>query len=145
MSTTPATDRSLSHKHRLMVLKHIETCDFRNSEQTNYLLLLKASPHLRALKSNEVVLLRSRSGDQLVFTNGFKYVGGGASGMLMYLESVRLRLEKGSWSPLMIANYARQVGIILQGIKTLEEHIESVEAAVLARLGALKQAKTGKK
>jgi hypothetical protein len=118
-----------------MLLRHIATCDFRANEQTNYLLEVKKYPGLAKLGENDVVLLRSMKGDQLVFIFGFRMVNDERGRHARrFLRSEKLRLERGRWNELMVANYAEQVGIKLDGLKKLEDHLEEIAKAVAERV-----------
>jgi hypothetical protein len=103
-------------------LRAVYTVSFRKSEMTNYKEFAKKNPKLAAkLGGNDAVLLISQSGDQLCFVHGFKTSRDGSS-IARVLRSERLRLEAGTWSPFMLANYAASVGIKLVGHKRFEEH-----------------------
>ena len=88
---------------------------FRYSEMTNFD-MLKPKPKL---KPGDAVLLVSQSRTQMVFIYGYTEFGrnGHAS---TCLASERLRLTSGSWNPLMLANYASQVGLHLDGLDRFE-------------------------
>jgi len=89
-------------------------------------------------------LLLSRGGDQMVFIHGFRDFNSHGE-LYRTLESQRLRLRtadpdaKGDpetyssrarrWDPMMLADYAKQAGIILRGIKTFTERYEALQAA----------------
>jgi hypothetical protein len=116
-----------------MRLRHIETVHFGSSEHTNYLKLCELHPRLKALADDDVVLLQSRRGDQLVFLHGFGEVqtNGDPKLRVQYLRSEKVRLtKKNSWSPLMLANYARAVGIRLDGILTFEQHLAKLRKQI---------------
>lgn len=103
-----------------MRLRHIERVDFRKSEMTNFDLVAKRMK-LR-LKKGEAALLISNRGNQLVFVYGY----GAVDDEHVCLRSERLRLTSGSWNPLMLANYAGQVGLQLEGIRRFEDHYRSL-------------------
>lgn len=114
---------------RKLRLRRIATVNFVRSELTNFMGLLQEHPELRNLKAGDVVLLRSTSGDQLAFIHGFQEAWSGKKGdatKVMYLHSVRLRLLKGSWNSLMIADYAKRVGIELEGLPTFDKHLQRI-------------------
>lgn len=114
-----------------MRLRYVETVDFRKSELTSWLEIAKRRPELaRKLKSGDVVTLASMSGDQLVFLHGFLEIDG-----KQVLSSTRLRLRNGRWNPLMLANYAKEVGLPLAGLKTYEEHVERILKEAKRALG----------
>lgn len=102
-----------------MRLRYVETTDFRRSELTCWLDIVSRRPELRRLKGEDVVLLVSMSGDQLVFLHGFSEVRGKE-----VLRSTRFRIQNSQWNPMMLANYAKAAGIQLAGLKTYEEHVE---------------------
>ncbi len=118
-----------------MRLKHVATVDFRRSELTNFEELVKKNASLKALKKDDVVLFLSRGGDQVVFVHGFNNVEGEKGTTSIFMESVKLRMIHGStWNPLMIANYAKKVGIHLVGLKTFEEHYRELVEPVREKL-----------
>lgn len=116
---------------RLMRLKYIAQADFRKSEQTNFLEhhVQKRGRKLekrQALKPGEVACLVASSGKQVVFVYNPDRVGDGEEERPV-LHSERLRLTGGGrWDPLMLGNYARQVGIQLEGIRLFEQHFEEM-------------------
>ena len=109
---------------RIMRLRHIETTSFSYSEETMYAMVSKEYVHLASLGKNDVVLFRSSTGNQLMFVFGFSELT--KRRVERYLRSERLRLPKHrEWDPMMLANYARDCGIELEGIKTFEQHLEA--------------------
>lgn len=105
-----------------MRLKAIEHVSFRKTEATNFdevtrKLKLKLSPH-------EVVCLVSLTGNQIVFVYGWSpsRKQDTKTTKQMVLRSERLRLDHGTWEPLMLGNYARKVGLHLDNIRLFEEH-----------------------
>jgi len=114
-----------------MRLRYVATCHFGKSELTNWLEILAKHPEFGvagnklALKANDVVLLVSKQGNQLVFLHGFN-----AFEERRVLRSTRFRIEGGgSWNPLMLVNYAKSVGLEISGLKTYEDHINELLAA----------------
>jgi hypothetical protein len=106
-------------------LRHIETTSFSYSEETMYAMVSKEYVHLASLGKNDVVLFRSSTGNQLMFVFGFAELNTKRR-VERYLRSERLRLPKHrEWDPMMLANYARDCGIELEGIKTFEQHLEA--------------------
>lgn len=109
-----------------MRLKYIETVDFRKSEATNF--FEQSKKQKWSLKSGEVVCFVSGRGNQIVFVHPAEvndFVGS-AKARGMIIRSERLRLTSGSWNPLMLANYAKEMGIELEGIKRFEEHYKAL-------------------
>jgi len=100
-------------------LKYIERVDFRKSELTNFFALKK-----RSLRSGEVACLVSTSGLQVIFVYAPNHVHGGPDDPdREVLRSERLRLTSGGrWNPMMLGNYALQVGLNLEGIQLFESH-----------------------
>jgi hypothetical protein len=117
-----------------MRLRHVATVDFRRSELSNYEDVVREHAQLSKLGKDDVVLFLSRSRDQLIFVHGFSQVEGG-TGKSVFIRSVRLRMVRGaSWNPLMVVNYAKQVGIQLKGLKTFEEHYKDLVGSVREKL-----------
>lgn len=114
-----------SGNYRLMRLRHVATVDFRKSEATHYEDICERYPQLRKLGGNDVVLLRSSGGAQAVFVHGFDAIGETREGVKrVCLHSERARIVQGiggGWSAKMIADYAEQLGIQLEGMQTLKE------------------------
>jgi len=110
-----------------MRLKYIAHVSFVKSEQTNFLDLKKVKK-LPKLGQDDVVLFISKGEDQLVFVYGFAEwemeCADGESRPVRFLHSERVRIKGAKWSALMIANYASNAGIHLEGIKRLEWHIK---------------------
>lgn len=111
-----------------MRLRYVETVHFGKSELTNFLEIIKRRPEFAkadgkaALRPDDVVLLVSKQGNQLVFLHGFD-----AFQEKKVLRSVRLRIAGGGrWNPLMLADYAKQVGIHLTGLDTYEAHVKKL-------------------
>jgi hypothetical protein len=114
-------------------LRYIDAVDFRASEMTNYMLALRKQPSLGRFKSNDAVLFLSKKRDQLIFVYGF-FMTNGEDGVRRFLRSERLRLDGGTWDALMLQNYANDVGIRLEGIKTFEEHLKAAKKVLRAEL-----------
>lgn len=105
-----------------MRLRAIETVSFRNSERTNYDKWAKAGG---TLASGDVVLFVSLGGEQLVFVSKpvqINMTAHGGVGTREVLFSQRLRVAGGTWNPLMLANYAEQVGLQLDGLPRFEAY-----------------------
>ncbi len=107
-----------------MKLKAIKLdADFRKSEMTNYDALRKSRRFPGELKKNEVYLMVSKSGNQLVWilNTAQVSVNGHSDAVCEVVDSRRWRLRSGTWSPHMLENYANAVGISLSGFKRLED------------------------
>lgn len=117
-----------------MRLRYIETVSFGRSELTNFLEMLQRRPEFARGKSqlgkDDVVVLVSLQGNQLIFVAGFHVIEyaarpGVKKRQVHVLRSTRLRLPGGTrWNPLMLADYAKQVGIELKGLEMYEEYIK---------------------
>ena len=116
----------------MLNLRYVKTgCDFRKSEATNYEEFQRRNRQLvKRFKNDDVVLFVSGSGDQLCFVYGFRTIEGDArkpnkpAPEYKILSSGRLRLDRGSWSPRLLVNYARSVGLELGGLPAFEESLD---------------------
>lgn len=113
-----------------MRLRFVHTCNFQRSELTNWLSVLVKHPEFgnaeskHKLRPDDVVLLVAMSGNQLVFLHGFDTFEHEKLERKV-LRSTRFRMSGGAhWNPLMLANYAKSVGIMLTGLAEYEEHIK---------------------
>lgn len=113
-----------------MRLRFVYTCHFGKSELTNFLAVLAKHPEFGnaesklRLKPDDVVLLVAMAGNQLVFLHGFDAFEHEAVSQKV-LRSTRFRLPSSKrWNPLMLANYAKSVGITLTGLTEYEEHVK---------------------
>lgn len=114
-----------------MRLRLVQTVHFGKSELTNFLAVLAKHPEFTndksaaKLKADDVVLLVSMTGNQLVFLHGFDTFE-----EKRVLRSTRLRISGGaSWNPLMLVNYAKEVGLNITGIKAFEDHVRALRPA----------------
>ena len=111
---------------RLVLIEH---CDFRKSEWTNLQEILKANK--KKLGKSDVVAMVSGNGKQLVFCyahDTFSHADfRGHPRDIGVVQSVRYRLTHGgSWSPIMLADYAAAVGIELIGLKRFEKYYRAI-------------------
>jgi hypothetical protein len=118
---------------RLMRLKYIAQADFRKNEWTNFLEhhVIKRGKKIEkrmALKPGEVACLVASSGKQIVFVyNPDRVSDVTGEDERSVIHSERLRLTAGGrWNPLMLGNYAAQVGIRLEGIRLFEQHFDEM-------------------
>ena len=102
-----------------MRLKYIDAVSFQCSELTNFRALARRNKW--SLKAGEVACLVSLTGDQMLFVYApteHEVAGQG----LEVLRSERVRLTgKQRWSPSMLGDYAKSIGLPLEGIKLFEE------------------------
>lgn len=112
-----------------MRLRFVQTCSFVRNELTNFMEVLAKHPEfsrdgIAKLKRDDVVLLISKMGNQLVFLHGFDFIERSGKKQHTVLRSLKLRLSgRGTWDPLMLSEYAKDVGIKLDGIKAFEDHV----------------------
>lgn len=100
-----------------MKLKLVHRCNFRRSEATNFAEAVKS--HKLTLGPNDVVMLQSMTGDQLVFvwrSTAVSHRVGSALAIRNVLRSERLRLDGGQWDPMLIVTYATRAGIRLDNL-----------------------------
>jgi hypothetical protein len=102
-------------------LRLVYKTDFRKNESTNYEAAVKE--HELTLRGDDVVLLVSKAWNQLIFVWRPTEMEG-ARGPIRVVSSRRLRLQGGSWNPLMLANYAGSVGLELNGLKLFESRYQ---------------------
>ena len=102
-------------------LKLVVTADFRKTEQTNWIELEAAGEIPKNLKPGDVVCMVSSSRNQVVFVfPPYEHAHDGK--VIRVINSRRLRISGGAWNPLMLQNYAADVGLRLSGITRFEEH-----------------------
>lgn len=109
-----------------------EKTDFRKSELTNFDIWKKRQKkkgRRNTMKSNEVLLFISKSGNQLVWVLNIGEVEVGRAnkrgelGRRM-IDSRKWRIEgSGKWHKDMIQNYANEVGLDIVGMRRLEEKL----------------------
>jgi hypothetical protein len=120
------------HQPQTVTLRYIATADFRLSERTIFDEIAKKRPNLANLSAdaNEMIVVKSGSGKQWLAVFGWREVLGFRGKKMRVLVSERHRLDGGTWSDLMIANYARDAGYRLAGLPTLEEIVAKLRRAV---------------
>lgn len=100
--------------------------DFRKSEETMFA-ELKREGKVPSLKKNEGILLVSKRRNQFVFITPYTSYESEVNGReVSVLSSQRGRISGGRWDPLMLAEYGRQVGIVITGIKRFEWHFKEL-------------------
>lgn len=110
---------------RQLRLRAVRTVDFRYSEVHNIHAVLYAEK-ITLTKPDDVVLFRSKTGNQLVFVYQIDTVITPNRGAQRVYHTEKLRLEKDSWNPLMLQEYANQVGIVLAGVKSFKTHMKEI-------------------
>lgn len=100
-----------------MRFKFFDIVSFSMTERTHYEALTKAYPRLRHLMQGDVIALLSKVGDQLTWVHGFTSLDDGAK----VLTSTRLRLDKRTWSVLLLKEYARKAGLSVNDWSLLDK------------------------
>jgi hypothetical protein len=99
-------------------LRLVYQADFRKNEATNYTTACKE--HQLQPTGTDVVMLVSKSWNQIIFVWRPEEITGPIR-TCSVLSSRRLRLRGGTWNPIMLADYASNVGLVLQGLKLFEQ------------------------
>lgn len=108
-------------------LKFIAEADFRKSEATIWQ-EKAAAGELPPLRPGEVVCFISTNRRQIVFVQAPREWHTASSLDCQVFASRRLRLTRGGWNPLMLKNYAEEVGLVLDGLRRFEEHFRESQA-----------------
>lgn len=104
-------------------LRRVLEGDFRWNEASLYREFTKKEQALAAsFKEDDAVCFVSKTGTQILFVYRVREVEGRE-----VLTSVRLRLPSGTWNPLLLQNYAAEVGLHLVGHKFFEEHFREAQ------------------
>ncbi len=115
-------------------LKGVIQCSFQRSEATNLTLFRQESHYPGDLKAGEAFLFLAKTGNQVVFVFRDPTVEfNGQVTARRVIDSRRLRLDGGTWSPYMLQNYAEMVGLHLVGIKRFEQVHDEMQAAKRAK------------
>lgn len=117
-------------------LKGVIQCSFSRSEATN-LALFRQEPHYPGdLKTGEAFLFLAKTGNQVIFVfRDPEVLFADQKVVRRVIDSRRLRLDGGTWSPYMLQNYANLVGIHLVGIKRFEQVHDEMVLAKRAKQG----------
>jgi len=94
--------------------------DFRKNEWTNYKSFKKSKYMAGGLNKNEAILFVSKSRNQLIWILNVT-----EDDERPVVDSRRWRILSGTWDPLMLQNYAEEVGIHLVGIRRFEDMYDS--------------------
>jgi len=101
-------------------LKGVVQCSFARSEATNMRLYRQTGHFPGELERGEAYLFVAKGQNQVLFLFADVQVDfDGVSRQV--IDSRKLRLAKGTWSPYMLQNYANSVGLELVGIKRFEQ------------------------
>ncbi len=82
------------------------------------------------LSSGDCLLFLSKTMNQLLFLwNPIDMVDQKRAGQRTIFRSIRLRIEGGTWNPMMIQNYANEVGLEFIGLRNFREQYLSFLSA----------------
>lgn len=110
-------------------LRGIITCSFTRSEATN-LALYQADPGYPGdLRTGEAFLFIAKGLDQVAFVFRPVTVTGEGEIKRTVFDSRRLRLDGGTWHPYMLQTYAEAVGLQLEGVRKLDQILDSQRRA----------------
>ncbi len=99
-------------------MHYVTEASFSKSEATRF---MELPPEIRdRLSGNGAVCFLSKSGNQIEFVYAAADIDG--TGERFALLSAKCRLSRGGWNPLMLQNYANQVGLRLENIKSFEKY-----------------------
>ncbi len=112
-------------------LRHVAVENFGRTEYTMWNRLAKRVRD--NIQEGEVVCFVAGLGNQLAFVWKPVEVGqyktrAGKTVAREICVSSRMRLTSRGWNPLMLANYARKVGIELEGLTLFEDHYPELQA-----------------
>jgi hypothetical protein len=109
-------------------LKLVADCNFQHNEADNFNEIIKKHK-IDQLAPNEVVCLKSLGGAQMVFMYRPREIElTSGRGTAMVYRSVRLRLTRSTWNPMMLQNYANEVDIQLEGLRRFEDALPHLKA-----------------
>lgn len=118
---------------KALKLKLVYQGSFSKNEVTLFEEAMKANKGIE-LGPSDGVLLVSRSGKMLKFVRRAQEVGymnasgqNGRKTTVVFSETYRIT-GGGKWSPYMLANYAEELGLTLEGIKRFEQHVKALSA-----------------
>ncbi len=103
-------------------LKYImQDVDFRRNELTIYEAHRRSRDFPGDPKLGEAGLYISKAGTQLLWVLHYEAEAQIFNTSRRRIESLKMRISGGHWNPLLLANYASDVGIELEGIRRFEE------------------------
>lgn len=115
-------------------LRKIIQVSFVKSEETNFDEVMRSKEHralIKSLKGNDCVCFWSQAKNQMVFVKGYTKMETKGKKPWFVLYSQRVRVKRGPGlsneiEPKMLANYAREAGIELIGLKLFQEFYENL-------------------
>lgn len=112
-----------------MRLRYVQRVNFGKSEATNFAEFTKK--YRVQLKPGEVICFVSLTGTQIVFVFApleIRYYDKAKSTTYVtpnVISSERVRCTNShKWNPLMLADYAKQKGVEIDGLKLFEQHLD---------------------
>lgn len=106
----------------------VQDVDFRYNELSIYEKFRKSKSFVADPRVGEAILFVSKNGNQLLWVLGYDEDVMVQKTSRRRIETLRLRVSGGYWNPLMLADYAENVGIQLEGLKKFEEVYEASRA-----------------
>ena len=114
-------------------LRAIIQVPFTKSEETNFAEARSSRPYgdlIKSLQGDDAIAFISQGQNQIVFIHGYDEVED-AKRKWRVLSSHRIRITRGPglsnvFEPRMLANYAKQAGLELIGLKLFEEFYKSL-------------------
>lgn len=108
-----------------MRIRRIEKANFCKSERTLFEEFTKKNQtFVRSLGPEGVVVFLSLTGNQMLFVHGFHRIDEGYPHAVQVLMSIKYRIVGGTWNPMRLANYAKEAGLKIEGLKLFEEHYQ---------------------
>jgi hypothetical protein len=109
-----------------MRLVHVAEVHFGKKPPAHYDELMRKRKDLGGLKNDECILLRSKTGNQLVFIwRDLRLpVDGNRNEARLALQWTQLYLRNGIFNPYMIVDYAKQVGLHIDNLYSFEQHLD---------------------
>ena len=113
----------------ILRLKHIvQDVDFRKNELTTYEAWHVSKNFTDDPKLGEAIMFVSKSGNQLLWVLHYNPESLVLKTNRRSIESLKFRVSGGYWNPMLLANYAAEVGIELEGIKRFEESFNELRS-----------------
>lgn len=106
---------------RLRLKGILQDVDFRSTELSIYEGFRRSRSFPGDPKAGEAYLFVSRAGNQLLWILHYEPEIIVIKTKRRRIESMKFRVSGGYWNPLMLANYAADIGIELEGIKRFED------------------------
>lgn len=106
---------------RLRLKAISQDVDFRSTELAIFEKYRRSKDFAGDPRTGEAYLFVSKSGTQLLWVLHYEAKVQVLNRDRRRIESLKMRVSGGYWNPLMLQNYANDLGIELEGIKRFEE------------------------